>query len=99
MKFNDTLQKLLGSEDLTFDEAKNAMEEIMTGKVSEVKLSAWLTALRMKGESPEEIAGCASAMREHAKAIKCEDIKAVDMTNDIEIINIKLVWIFICVGL
>lgn len=76
---DSTLEKLLEFRNLSFDEAENAMEEIMKGEVSPVKLSSWLTALRMKVETPEEIAGCAAGMRKHSKSIVCNDPAAVDI--------------------
>lgn len=76
---NMTLNKLVENKSLTFEEAQKAMEEIMTGKVSPVKLASWLTALRMKGETPEEIAGCAAVMSIHATKIACSDPKAIDI--------------------
>lgn len=62
--FDKSLNILLDKKDLTFEEAECAMREIMTGNVPELKLSAWLTALRMKGEVSSEIAGCAKLMRD-----------------------------------
>lgn len=76
---NETLKKLLASESLSFEEAKKSMEEIMTGQVSDIKLSSWLTALRIKGETAAEIAGCASSMREHATTVPCNDPNAIDV--------------------
>ena len=60
---HNTLSRLHKFEDITFEEAETSMDEIMTGKISPVLLSAWLTALSMKGESSAEIAGCAASMR------------------------------------
>lgn len=76
---NTTLDKFLEKESLCFEEAKKAMEEIMTGSVSPVKLASWLTALRMKGEAAEEIAGCAAVMNVHSTKIACSDPKTIDI--------------------
>jgi anthranilate phosphoribosyltransferase len=78
-KFNDSLKKLLENKNLEIHEAEGAMFEIMSGSVSEIKLASWLTALKMKGESPEEISGCASAMLQHANKIEVNDENAVDI--------------------
>ena len=51
---------------LDADQAAAAMDQIMTGAVTPAQISALLTALRMRGETVEEIAGFASAMRRHA---------------------------------
>jgi len=62
------ITKLVNRESLSQNEAAAAMEEIMTGMATESQISAFLIGLRMKGETPEEIAGCASVMR--SKAVK-----------------------------
>ena len=51
----------------------------MTGEVSPVKLSSWLTALKLKGESASEIGGCAAAMNRHASKINCIDHNVIDI--------------------
>ena len=58
--------KLSKREDIGYEMAKEVMNEIMSGKASEVQLSAYLTALSMKGETIEEITGSAEEMRRHA---------------------------------
>lgn len=62
----ELLAKVANKENLTYDEAKNAIAEIMGGECSPVLISAFLTALAMKGETDEEIAGCADGMRSKA---------------------------------
>lgn len=66
----DSVRKLVEGKDLSKDEAFEAMSDIMSGNVSEPLIASFLTALRMKGETVAEIAGCARAMR--AKATKIE---------------------------
>lgn len=63
---NELLKKVAAKENLTFEEAKQAINEIMSGEVSPSVTSAFLTALAMKGETEEEIAGAADGMREKA---------------------------------
>jgi anthranilate phosphoribosyltransferase len=46
-------------------EARSAMDEVMDGRVSPVRLAAFLTALRVRGETPDEIAAFAASMRTH----------------------------------
>jgi len=60
------LNKLLNGNTLSFDEAHAFMGLVMTGEVSETRLAAALAALRVRGETAEEIAGFALAMREAA---------------------------------
>jgi anthranilate phosphoribosyltransferase len=64
------LQKVVQNVNLSIDEAENIMREIMSGKVQDSQLGAFLTALNMKGESIEEITGFAKIMREFANRIE-----------------------------
>ncbi|MBN1863426.1 MAG: anthranilate phosphoribosyltransferase [Victivallales bacterium] len=77
--FDQSLSKLLDLRPLSFDEARGAMDEVMEGKVSEIKISSWLTALRLKGETPDEIGGCAASMNAHATMIRCLRGEPVDI--------------------
>lgn len=52
-------------ENLSYDMTKSVMDEIMNGETSQIQMSAYLTALAMKGETIEEITGSAKGMREH----------------------------------
>lgn len=64
------IRKLTNNENLTANEAKQAMRTIMGGKASETEMAAFLIALKMKGESPQEIASLAGVMREFSQKIK-----------------------------
>lgn len=52
--------------DLSYDMAKEVMEQIMRGEASQIQIAAYLTALSMKGETIEEITASAQGMRNHA---------------------------------
>lgn len=67
--FNDYLHKLLKGESLTLEETATAMALLMEGEVTPVQIAAFMIALRMKGETPAEIAGAAKAMRKKAPRI------------------------------
>lgn len=60
------IAKLLQGEDLTAAEAEAAMTVIMSGEATPAQIGGYLVALRMKGESVQEITGSARAMRAHA---------------------------------
>lgn len=62
----DALVKVAGAKSLTADEAASAMGEIMDGAATPAQIAAFLTALKMKGETVDEIAGCARAMRQRS---------------------------------
>src|ERR687897_434932 len=64
--FTAILQKLSAREDLTTGESAQAMAEIMSGQATPAIIAAFLVALAMKGERPEEIVGLAETMRREA---------------------------------
>ena len=74
----EAILKVINGNDLNADEAYNTMDEIMSGEASEVQMSAYLTALSMKGETIEEITASAKAMRAHC----------VKLLNDEEVLEI-----------
>jgi len=57
---------------LTAGEASAAMDQIMTGAVTPAQIGAFVTALRIRGETVEEITGFAQAMRRHALHVDVE---------------------------
>ncbi len=64
----EAIQNLVSGKSLTMDEAAQVMEEIMGGEITPAQFGAFVTALRLKGETVEEIAGLAKTMR--AKAVR-----------------------------
>ena len=64
----NAIAKVVEGEDLTQAEMEEAMEEIMSGGATPAQIGSFITALRMKGESVDEIVGAARIMR--AKSIK-----------------------------
>ena len=66
----EAIIKLAAKENLTYEMAEGAMDEIMSGKADPVQISAFLTAMSMKGETIEEITACANGMRKHAVPLK-----------------------------
>jgi anthranilate phosphoribosyltransferase len=61
--------RLVGREDLTREQARSAMEQILAGEASPSQIAALAIALRMKGETPDEITGMAEAMRQRLPVI------------------------------
>jgi len=59
------IHRLLEGSDLSREEARTVMGEIMRGEATPAQIGGFLVALRAKVESTDEIAGCAEAMREH----------------------------------
>ena len=60
---SNLIEKLVQKENLTFDEAVSAMTSIMDGEATPSQFASLVTALRMKGETVEEVSGMASVMR------------------------------------
>ena len=59
----EAIEMLINGENLDFDTTKDVMDEIMSGKASNAQIASFLTALRIKGETTEEITACATVMR------------------------------------
>ncbi|NYZ74224.1 anthranilate phosphoribosyltransferase [Candidatus Micrarchaeota archaeon] len=74
----EILHKLVKREGLTAQEAKTAMDSIMEGRYTPAQTAAFLVALKMKGETREEIAVLAKAMRDHAIIIRPDAGPLVD---------------------
>jgi anthranilate phosphoribosyltransferase len=66
----EMISKVVRGEDLAEEEMKTAMDEILDGKATGAQIGAFLTALRMKGESVEEIASAAAALKARMKKIQ-----------------------------
>ena len=74
----EALTELLDSHDLSRDEARQVMGSIMDGEATPAQIGGFLVALRLKGETADEIAGCAEAMREHVLAVRPQRDDLVD---------------------
>lgn len=74
----DAILKLANNENISYDLAKNSMDEIMKGEASDVQMSAYLTSLSLKGETIDEITASAEAMRSHC----------VKLLNDYDVLEI-----------
>ncbi len=61
----EAIHKVVRKEDLSYNEAATVMNEIMSGKASQIQMAAYLTALSLKGETIDEITASAAGMREH----------------------------------
>jgi len=69
MTVQQAIAKLVDKQNLTRAEAAALMEATMSGQATPAQTAGWLIALRMKGETAEEIAGCAETMRRHAVTV------------------------------
>lgn len=74
----ESIEKIVKKENLTECEAEAAMDEIMKGGASPSQIGGFLIGMRMKGETIEEISGCARAMKNNAIAVKLKSEYAID---------------------
>lgn len=74
----EAITMLIEGRDLSVEEASAVMDEIMTGRASDAQMASFLTALRLKGETVEEITGCARVMKDRATRIECRSDIVVD---------------------
>jgi anthranilate phosphoribosyltransferase len=79
MTIQEAIAKALEPIDLTRSEACEVMNEIMSGRATQAQIAGFLIALRAKGETPEEIAGCAEAMRSHVVVVEPKRRDLVDV--------------------
>jgi anthranilate phosphoribosyltransferase len=78
MTVQEALAQLLEGRSLTRTEAREVMESVMRGEATPAQIGGLLVALRFKGETADEIAGCAEAMRAHALAVRPKRDDLVD---------------------
>ena len=100
--FNRIMESLNKGHNISSDDAVLAMREIVEGHFADAQTAAFLTALKIKGETSEEIAGLAREMRAHCVKVKCEDPDAVDIVgtggDGSNSINISTAASFIAAG-
>lgn len=78
----EAIVKIVSKEDLTYDEAYNVINEIMSGNTTQTQNAAFLAALSTKSTKAEtipEIAGCAAAMRAHSQKVDCGNLEVLDL--------------------
>ncbi|MDD5424583.1 MAG: anthranilate phosphoribosyltransferase, partial [Candidatus Omnitrophica bacterium] len=98
----EAIAKLVRSEDLSRAEVELAMEEIMTGQALPAQIGSFLTAMRMKGETIEEIVGAAVIMRRHATRIKTRHPVILDTCgtggDESQTFNVSTIAAFVVAG-
>lgn len=79
LQISDAIEKAVNGEDLPPEESRQSFEHIMEGEATDAQISSLITALRMKGETGDEIRGAARSMREAAVTIEAEDQPVLDI--------------------
>ena len=75
----DIISKLVSEDVISGEDAAIALQIILNGEATNAQIGAFISSLRIKGETPEIISSCVDVMRNHAKKIKCEDDHAIDI--------------------
>ncbi len=78
MEMKEAIQKTVEKQDLSHEEAFSVAQTIMQGKATDAQIAGLLVALRLKGETVDEITGFARAMREEAIQVPCSANELVD---------------------
>ncbi|MCX7591506.1 MAG: anthranilate phosphoribosyltransferase [Kiritimatiellae bacterium] len=96
------LQRLIEGQDLNQTESSEAFEVIMSGQATPAQIGGFLVALRMKGETVNELAGAAASMRRHAVFIDAGGLPVVDTCgtggDSVTTFNISTTAAFIVAG-
>jgi len=72
------IELLLAGKNLTLEQAQNLLDAVFEGDVPEPQIAAFLTAMRIKGPTPQELAGLASSLRQHAVKVPIDMDNLVD---------------------
>lgn len=75
----EAIENFMDGKSLTRHEAYEVMDEILTGKVTEAQISAFLVALQLKGSTVDELAGTVQAYREKITPLSIDDPNAIDL--------------------
>jgi anthranilate phosphoribosyltransferase len=77
-KITEYLEILLEGGDLKYEQAKDLLDIIFKGDVADVQIAAFLAAMRMKKATPEEFAGLAQSLRDHAVKVNTKITNLID---------------------
>lgn len=74
----EAILKVVAKQNLSYEEAEEVMDEIMSGEASQIQMASYLTAMSLKGENIEEISASAAGMRKHC----------IRLLHDLEVLEI-----------
>jgi len=98
----EAISKVIDGDNLTRDEAVATMNAIMDGSATPAQIGSFITAMRMKGETVDEITGFASVMREKATRVNCKADSVVDTCgtggDGLHTFNISTACAFVAAG-
>ncbi len=98
----ETIKKVVEGYDLTREEARSVMETIMNGEATDAQIGGFLIAMRLKGETIEEIASFTEVMREKATHIDAGNLRVLDTCgtggDEAHTFNISTITAFVAAG-
>lgn len=98
----EEIKKVSEGQSLTVEEARKAANELLSGEATQAQIGAYLTALRMKGETLEEIIGSAMVLRDKAEHISPKVANYIDFVgtggDGSNSFNISTTAAFVCAG-
>jgi len=93
------IAKVVEKENLSYEEMSAIFDEIMSGQATPAQMGSFLTALRMKGETIEEITACANVMRDKSTLVDTGDMDVLDIVgtggDNAQTINISTISAFV----
>jgi anthranilate phosphoribosyltransferase len=89
MDIKAALARIAEGQDLSLEEMRDAMRQIMTGAASEAQIGGFLMGLRMKGETLDEITGAVMVMRELASAVDVGGEHLVDIVGTLHGLQLR----------
>ncbi|PPC84443.1 MAG: anthranilate phosphoribosyltransferase [Methylotenera sp.] len=100
MSYAQTLNRLINGEDLSFEAMQNLMQQVMAGELTSAQIAGVLVALRIKGETVDEIAAAASVMRSLSTKVNIQEVSHLVDTcgtggDGIQTFNISTVSAFV----
>ena len=101
MDIREAIDVVVSGDSLAMDDAAAVMRQIMSGEATQAQLGSFLTALRLKGESTEEIAGMATVMREFSLRVNVDGmlVDSVGTGGDgVNTFNISTAAAFVAAG-
>ncbi|OED50111.1 anthranilate phosphoribosyltransferase [Endozoicomonas sp. (ex Bugula neritina AB1)] len=100
MNIKEAISRAVQNLDLTREEMIDVMQEIMTGQCTQAQIGSFLTAMRMKSESIEEITGAATVMRQLVTGVKINSDNIVDIVgtggDGAHLFNVSTASSFVC---
>ena len=102
MTIQNAIKNLISGENLSISETRDVMNSIMSGETTDAQIASFLTALRIKGETIDEISGAAESMAKNAEHFKIDPTGVVDTCgtggDNLNTFNISTTAAFIAAG-